>query len=73
MHENQRHEIRQPLTAISNFAGASRLLLEQKSTGSNELTAEDLATLMRWLEQITSLTVKIDVMIDKFKRSDSDD
>jgi len=53
------HEIIQPLTAISNFAAASSLLLKEKSANSSPLSQREIANLIDWLEQISRQTVRI--------------
>ena len=53
------HEVRQPMTAISNFSAAARLLLEQKLIESSPISVEEISKLIVWIEQINSQSKRV--------------
>lgn len=57
------HEINQPLATITNFASASRLLLNQPTLGETEFE-----TLRTWSEKTTQQTAKINAIIQRLRR-----
>ena len=66
------HEISQPVTAISNFATAARMLLEVKAETSTTLTAEERAKLILWMDQISRQTTRIAELIHEKESQDAD-
>ncbi len=61
------HEISQPLTAISNFAAATRILAEQKTATSSTFTSEEMAKVILWMEQISQQTSRINDLLRERK------
>jgi C4-dicarboxylate-specific signal transduction histidine kinase len=48
------HDINQPLTAISNYASAARILLLKCRSSPLSSTDEEISKIVGWLEQISA-------------------
>lgn len=61
------HDVSQPLTVIANLASATRILLEKRATDVPAISADELANMVLWMEQISRQTIRIGELLVELK------